>query len=91
MVGGTQALIEWAKWIESADRNVKTTVINDDITISTVFLALDYNHLGHLGGEPLLFETMVLRNGSGCEMICYTPVCREPAVTKPTIKLKYFN
>ncbi len=63
--GGTEALIEWAKWFETADRTVNTTKINDNITISTVFLALDHNHFG---GQPLLFETMVFRNGSGCEM-----------------------
>ena len=63
--GNTEALIEWAKWFKASDRTVKATKLNNEITVSTVFLALDHNHFG---GEPLLFETRVFRNGSGCEM-----------------------
>ncbi|MET4695168.1 hypothetical protein [Endozoicomonas lisbonensis] len=61
----TEGFIEWAKWFEEADRSVKKTDVTDSIHVSTVFLGLDHNHFG---GEPLLFETMVFRNGSGCEM-----------------------
>jgi len=48
-------LIEWAKWIESADREVARDDIGD-VRISTVFLGLDHS-FGE--GPPLLFETMV--------------------------------
>ncbi len=60
----TEGMTQWAEWLATADRSVNTTKINDDITVSTVFLGLDHG----MGGEPLLFETMVFRNKSGCEM-----------------------
>lgn len=49
-------LMEWAKWIETADRDVAKTNITDEILVSTVFLGLDHR-FGE--GTPLLFETMV--------------------------------
>ena len=51
-------LIEWAKWIETADRTVKKTNIGE-ARVSTVFLGLDYSY--GIPGEwlPILFETMV--------------------------------
>jgi len=48
-------VIEWAKYYETADRIVKQTMIKG-ISISTVFLGMDY---GVLGIQPLLSETMV--------------------------------
>jgi hypothetical protein len=48
-------LLKWAVWFESADRHVKQT-IQDDVTISTVFLGLDH---GWGDGPPVLYETMV--------------------------------
>jgi len=49
-------LNEWAKWYETADRDVAKTAITEEITVSTVFLSLDHN-LGK--GKPVLFETMI--------------------------------
>lgn len=48
-------LLEWAQWVEAANRLVQKTKIGT-VEVSTVFLGLDYN----FGGEPpALFETMV--------------------------------
>ena len=60
-----KGLIEWAQWMSNADRFVAKTQINDNIEVSTVFLALDHNHFG---GKPVLFETMVFRGGDGEEI-----------------------
>jgi len=49
-------LIEWGQWMQTADRHVAKTKINDDVKVSTVFLGLDHS-FGH--GPPLLFETMI--------------------------------
>ncbi len=61
-----ESMIEWAKWFRNADRSVKQTDITESVYVSTVFLGLDHGH--GLSGEPLLFESMVFRNGSGDEM-----------------------
>ena len=51
-------LIKWAQWFEDIDnRQVATTIVGDDIRISTVFLALDHDFTNE--GPPILFETMV--------------------------------
>ena len=48
-------LLEWAKWLDTANRRVERTRIGE-IEVSTVFLGLDHSFGG---GPPLLFETMV--------------------------------
>jgi len=48
-------LLEWATWLESADRIIAMDIENG-IRISTVFLGLDHSLTGDI---PLLFETMV--------------------------------
>jgi hypothetical protein len=61
-------LMSWLRWYETADRQVADT-IQDDVRVSTVFLGIDYN----LGGEgPMLFETMVFRDGHGDERQRYS-------------------
>ena len=60
-----EGLSKWEQWMSKADRLVAKTQINDSIEVSTVFLGLDHNHYG---GEPVLFETMVFRDGHGVEM-----------------------
>ncbi|CAB3940093.1 hypothetical protein [Ectopseudomonas oleovorans] len=55
-------------WMAEGDRRVAETWI-DDVRISTVFLGLDHNHA--LGGDPLLFETMVFVDGETHEMRRY--------------------
>jgi len=49
-------LIEWGQWMQTADRHVAKTKINDNVKVSTVFLGLDHS-FGE--GPPLLFETMI--------------------------------
>lgn len=48
-------LLEWGKWMQTADRKVAKTEI-DGQRISTVFLGLDHNWDA---GPPAIFETMV--------------------------------
>jgi len=62
------SIAEWSAWFAVADRRVAETWI-DDIRISTVFLGLDHNH--GVGGDPLLFETMVFVDGETHEMRRY--------------------
>jgi hypothetical protein len=59
-------LMAWGKWMEEAERLVRSTEIQG-IYVSTVFLGLDHNFGG---GPPLVFETMVFdKNDEGgyCE------------------------
>jgi hypothetical protein len=61
MVVQAADLLEWAAWIETADRRVALDEI-DGIKISTIFLTLDHNFsVAGLQGraDPLLFETTV--------------------------------
>lgn len=48
-------LMQWATWMENADRKVAADTIGD-VRISTVFLGLDHS-FGE--GPPLLFETLI--------------------------------
>jgi hypothetical protein len=52
----------WARWMETADRVVAKTTVREGLDVSTVFLGLDHR-FGP--GTPLLFETMVFRDGDG--------------------------
>lgn len=60
-------VLEWAAWFENAEnRRVDHTQVADNVEVSTVFLGLDHRFLED--GSPLLFETMVFRDGEGVEM-----------------------
>ena len=67
---------EWALWYEgscadnAAGRRVGYTSVRAGVHVSTVFLAIDHNHFGV--GPPILFETMVFRDGEGCEQERYS-------------------
>jgi hypothetical protein len=50
----------WGKWFESADRSLKRTDVRD-MTVSTVFLGLNHNF--GIGGDPVLWETMIFTKG----------------------------
>ncbi|EJY6029111.1 hypothetical protein AB1111_005781 [Pseudomonas aeruginosa] len=63
-----ESIAEWGAWFSVADRRVVETWI-DDVCIFTVFLGLDHNH--GLGGDPLLFETMVFVDGVTHQMRRY--------------------
>ncbi len=56
-------LMEWADWVEKADRKVAQTG-GGSLFVSTVFLGLDHR-FGE--GPPMLFETMCFRDGEGDE------------------------
>ena len=54
-------LVKWAEWFEASQKNgaravAKTSI--GDITISTIFLAIDHSFVDK-EGLPLLYETMV--------------------------------
>lgn len=53
-------LLTWGRWLQTADRQVLLTRVGD-ACISTVFLGLDHNHLSALGGDPILWETMIFK------------------------------
>lgn len=55
----TDDLMAWGRWLETADRHVARTEVGDFL-VSTVFLGLNHRWGD---GPPLLFETMVFRNG----------------------------
>jgi hypothetical protein len=61
-------LMTWARWFETADTRVAKDTINK-VDISTVFLGLDHR-FGE--GDPLLFETMIFRDGEGDECWRYS-------------------
>lgn len=60
-------LMEWGAMLEDPDsKRVAETITAKGDRISTVFLGIDHG----LGGneKPVLFETMVFKNGSGSEI-----------------------
>lgn len=58
----------WAKWFETADRNVAKTMVRD-IRVSTVFLGLDHQFVD---GPPMIFETLVFGGSLDQEMDRYS-------------------
>jgi len=52
-------VLEWGRWFETADRHVAKTGVGP-LSVSTVFLGLDHNFMG---GDPILFETMIFGAG----------------------------
>lgn len=63
-------LIKWGLWLEGSFRRVARTEINEKLVVSTVFLGLDHN-FGETG-PPILWETMLFRNGKGEESERYS-------------------
>jgi len=62
-------IVEWGRAYSSMDRRVAETWL-DDVRVSTVFLAVDYNPIGR--GDPVLFETMVFVAGKTHHMRRYS-------------------
>ena len=63
-------LMAWGQWLQSApNRVVARTMVREGVEVSTVFLGLDHQFSN---GAPLLFETMVFRNGDGQDMDRYS-------------------
>lgn len=50
-------LLEWGRWLQTADRVVAKDELSSGARVSTVFLGLDYNH--GFGLAPAIFETMI--------------------------------
>jgi len=48
-------LVKWCRWYQTAKRHVADDKIGD-VRVSTVFLGIDH---AFVGGEPILWETMV--------------------------------
>lgn len=49
-------VLQWGLWWETTDRRIALTDINDEVSVSTVFLGLDH---GWGGAVPVVFETMI--------------------------------
>lgn len=49
-------ILEWGKWLETANRVVKQETLPNGLRVSTVFLGVDYSFGA---GPKLWFETMV--------------------------------
>jgi hypothetical protein len=63
-------LMEWAEFFENTPRRiVAQDYPRPKVLVSTVFLGLDHRFVGD--GPPLLFETMVFRDGDGDEQMRY--------------------
>jgi hypothetical protein len=65
----TDDLEEWARAFEGSERQVARTEVTPGVVVSTVFLGIDHS-FGH--GPPLVFETMIFRDGQGEEMWRYS-------------------
>ncbi len=63
-------LMTWAAWFENFEnRRVALTKIDDEVSVSTVFLGLDHS-FGD--GPPLLFESLVLGGDDDEDMDRYS-------------------
>lgn len=64
-------MIEWGKWMTSANRKVDHTVISDvpPVHVSTVFLGIDHDFSDVETKHPLIFETMVFGGEFDTKMI----------------------
>lgn len=63
-------LFKWGAWFENNnnERIVKKTKVGKR-TVSTVFLGLDYRFMPKPGDKPILWETMVFKNGEDVDGI----------------------
>ncbi len=69
-------LLKWAMWFETADRVVEQTAVNNEITVSTIFLGLNHQ-FGD--GPPLLFETLIIGGPNDGDMRRY-PTWKEAEI-----------
>jgi hypothetical protein len=60
----------WTAWERAADCQVALTIIAPHLLVSTVFLGLDHERLP--GRPPLVFETLVIRDGHDGEYVRYS-------------------
>lgn len=68
---------EWSEWFKAnaQNRSIERTHINEKLYVSTVFLGLDHSFCDD---SPVLWETMVFRDGNGEETDRY--VSEEDAI-----------
>lgn len=63
--------IKWSQWYEAClhndGRRVALTNIDESTFVSTVFLSIDHDF--SFQGPPILFESMVFKNGIGTDDI----------------------
>jgi hypothetical protein len=73
-------LYTWAAWFEDPSNRVLAHDRDEsggrDILVSTIFLGIDH---GYGGGPPLLWETMVLKDGGG-DVYCERYTSRADAI-----------
>lgn len=60
-------VLTWGRWMETADRTVALTILENGTRVSTVFLGVDHAFFGD--GPPILFETMVFAEGSWVDLL----------------------
>lgn len=64
-----EGLLHWVKWFGRAEQDGRLQVARDKVgaaEVSTVFLGINTNVIPN--GKPLVFETMMVRNGEGTVM-----------------------
>lgn len=62
-------IIRWARWFETADRQVAKTDLPGGVCVSTVFIGIDHRFVGK--GAPIVFETMIFGGKHDQEMWRY--------------------
>lgn len=71
-------LLEWGDRLDRPGyRNVALTQISPTVEVSTVWLGNNYNFFNE--GPPLIFETLVFRDGHGDEMDRYSTLAEAVA------------
>jgi hypothetical protein len=64
-------LMKWARWFETTRFwRLAFDQISEYVVVSTIFLGLDHRFGGD--GPPILWETMVFKNGEAQDMIRYS-------------------
>jgi hypothetical protein len=61
---------EWASFMTDPEKRILFRTEIKDVAVSTAFLGLDHRFIGL--GPPLLFETMIFKNGIGIDMKRYS-------------------
>lgn len=82
LVNGEPVEADWETWSRWFDKNGKERVLAqtdyEHVWVSTVFLAMDYN-FGQIG-KPVLWETMVFKNGTHSDIACQRYTSKEDAL-----------
>jgi hypothetical protein len=68
---GPYSLVAWAEWFQSHDRTIAFDIVDEHVSVSTVFLGLDHNFFGD-GHPPVLWESLVIGGSLDGYQIRYT-------------------